>query len=64
MTGRETTANLISSHLVDDGEKLPFVPVSAIARLMYCLVGFSTTEPMGTIEGKVKELKFALLIDL
>ena len=64
MTGRETTANLISSHLVDDGKKLPFVPVSTIARLMYFLVGFSTAEPMGTIEGKVKELKFALLFYL
>ena len=49
---------------MDDGEKLPFVSVSAIARLMHCLVGFSTAEPLGNIEGKVKELKFALLIDL
>ena len=64
MTGRETTPNLISSHLMDDGKKLTFVLVSAIARLMHCLVGFSTAEPLGTIEGKAKELKFALLIDL
>ena len=64
MTGGETTDNLISSHLVDDGKKFPFVPVSAIARLMHCLVGLSTADPMVTIEGKVKELKFALLIDL
>ena len=64
MTGRETTANLISSHLVDDGKKLTFVPVSDIARLMHFLVGFSTAEPLRTIEGKVNELKFALLSDL
>ena len=63
MTGRETTANLISSHLVDNGKKLPFVPVSAIARSVHCFLGFSTAEPLGTTEGKVKKLKFALLID-
>ena len=49
---------------MDDGRKFPFVPVSAIARLFHCLVGFFTSEPLGTIEGKVKELKFVLLIDL
>ena len=49
---------------MDDGKKLQFLPVSAISRSMYCLVGFSTEEPLGTIEGKVKELKFALLIYL
>ena len=47
------TANLISSHLVDYGGKLPFVPVSEIAKLMHCLVGFSRAEPLGTIEGRV-----------
>ena len=63
-TGRETTPNLISSHLVDDGKKFPFVPVSAIVRLIHGLVGSSTADPWGNIEGKVKELKFELLIDL
>ena len=54
-TSRETTANLISSHLVDDGKKLLFVPVSDITRLMHCLVRFSIAGPLGTIEVKVKE---------
>ena len=49
---------------MDDGKKFTFVYVPAIARLMHGLVGFSTSEPLGTIEGKVKELKFSLLIDL
>ena len=44
--------------------KLTFVPVSAISRLMHCLVGFYTSDPLETIEVKVKELKFALLIDI
>ena len=60
LTSRETMANLISSHLLDNEKKLTFVPVSSIARSVHCLLGLSTADPLGTTEGKVKELKFAL----